>query len=399
MTVPTKFVSSVEEFRRIFYADRDIAGVCSPDYSTSEPQLSPPSSDSFLLCYENGDAGVSTDGITAFQRQVESSAEQRSTRVRLFIWDSTSDAFAEAKKQLQKRRGFPLLAIVFRGAISDTFLDIPLGALTANEIPRVCAKLALYQRGNAPAHIRGEAPLQGRDEDELGSSPNPNSTVAWTLSVDVVRMMEMGKDLLRKDRAAYAEKIFLKSLKTLEALEGEVCRGEGEERRGASNTTVSTAEESSFPRDYTRSVAHCLAWAAIAQLVQGKEVLHNTFLERLTGGEKNIDGAFFPFTEEPLSDECRACVLWRLMLAAPSPWVAAECSERKLQGWLSANPTDCVRRAHLAITFFLRGEMERALTEAVKLRSLGDAFGRVALKEISHFLGSDHELVARLGKV
>ncbi|CCW66326.1 unnamed protein product [Phytomonas sp. Hart1] len=386
MSVPVSFVCSVDDFRRIFYVDEGASGIQQFDDSPGKLQHSPPS-DSLLLFYESGDAGVSADGISAFQQQVESSAMQHGAEVRLFLWYSTNNAFIDAKEQLFKRKGFPLLVIVFRRIIADSFRDLPLDVLTKDTISRICERLALYQGSKVTAHIhcKNSFPfLQGEnDVNAFQSFHNHSNIETQTLSVDVVQIIEMGKNLLCKDRADYAEKCFVKALKILDALKVEVCKGE----------RTNEGEADFIPHDYTRSVAYCIAWAAIAQLVQGKEVLHNAFIERLTGGRNkssNVceEGPFFTFTEEPLSDECRACALHRLLIAAPLPWIAATCSERKLQEILNTTPTDHARRAQLIITLFLRGDIERALTEAARLHSLRIDFGRVALKEISRFLGS-----------
>ncbi|EPY38902.1 hypothetical protein AGDE_05027 [Angomonas deanei] len=188
-------------------------------------------------------------------------------------------------------------------------------------------------------------------------------------------MVGMGKKLMAEGQSMYAEKFFAKAITTLDTVKQEM------------DGLVSEGEK----EDYVGSVAMCLSWAAIAQLVQGGSPRECPYLKRLA------EPQFIPFTTEPMSEASRAVTIQQLMLAAPKTWTGETCSRTKLSALLEKNPQDHDSRSMLVITLFLSGDLERCLTEALKLQVLGVDFGRVAVKKVSAFLGEDHTLVQQLG--
>ncbi|KPI84041.1 hypothetical protein ABL78_6906 [Leptomonas seymouri] len=359
--VPVSVVSSVSEFQAVFRSCPNTSQACDR-------------SDAFLLCYEQPADKVSSDGLFSFQKSVEEAARLHGTRLRLFLWDCSSPAFASAKSQLEKQPGYPLLLVVFRGSIADTIRGVPLGEMAATEVPRLCSRLASFQSSTKPARVADGPPhtaAVGNDEVHGSGQPHP---APQHLFVDVAKMVGMGKKLMAERRPFYAEKFFVKALQTLDSVADDV------DRLVAARV------------DYDGSVALCLAWAGLAQLVQGKHTIENPYLSRLKSSEN-----LRVFREEPLSDASRAVVTWELVQAAPWTWSEAECSEKKLRGVLQVNPQDTAARSLLVVTLFLSGDLERAMTEALKLHVCGESYGRVALQQMSLFLGNDHALVRQLG--
>ncbi|CAJ1988840.1 hypothetical protein conserved [Leishmania donovani] len=329
--------------------------------------------DAFVLCYEHPGDGVTAEHLLQFKNSVTAAAQQYGARLRLFVWDCTSPSFAAARVQLGKRHGHPLLLVVVKGAVADTLRDMPLTEMSATEVPRVCSRLASFQSSAKPARVSTIVTATSTAESSGAASP-PQEEAEQHLSVDVAKMVGMGKRLMAERQPFYAEKFFVKALRTLDAVAADVDR------------LVASRE------DYDHSVALCLAWAGLAQLVQGKQTVENAYLERL-----EREAALQPFRDAPLNDANRALTTWRLMQGAPRPWSETRDSEAKLQAALSSNAHDTVARSLFVITLFLKGDLERAMTEALKLHVYGDAFGCVALKHMSRFLGKDHVLVERLG--
>lgn len=362
VAVPVTVVSSVAEFQSVF---------------TDIGRPADEQRDAFLLCYEQPADQVSADGLLRFQRSVEEAARVHRTRLRLFLWNCGSGAFAAAKAQLEKQPGHPLLLIVFRGAIADTIRGKSLAEMTATEVPQLCRRLSSFQTSVKPARVVDGPPTSSSHAAAPASSGDTGTAEAVAtqhLSLDVAKMVGMGKKLMAERKPFYAEKFFAKALQSLDAVAADVDR-------------LVTARE-----DYDGSVALCLAWAGLAQLVQGKHTVDNQYLRRLCETEK-----LRAFREEPRSDACRAVATLALMQAAPRTWNEVTCSEAKLRAALKASPHDAASRSLLVVTLFLSGDLERAMTEALKLHLCGEAYGRVALKQMCAFLGHDHALVRQLG--
>lgn len=395
MPVPFSVISSVAEFQAVFAPQR---ATTTSSSSSSPPPPPPPSSsssssssshhrqwprDSLILCYEVPSDGITAAGLQSFRDAVDAEAARHSTAIALHLWDCSSAAFKAAKEQLEKIPGAPLLLIMFDGAIADTVRDAALPAVAAERVPRICERLAAFQRTSRPAQVMPSTSTTTTTNGDDGTSAGGR-----VMRVDVARIMNLGQSLLTKGEAVYAEKAFVKAIAALQALEADVMAASAR-TASSSSSSVSTAVA-----DYEGSMAMALAWAALSQIVQGKVINNNPFLKTLTGGSGD---RFLAYTEEPLSDACRVVTTQQLMLAAPRAWTVETCSQKKLGEALRSNPSDHDSRAMLVITLFLAGDMERALTEAVKLRSLGIDYGRIALKKIAVFLGPDHTLVGQLG--
>ncbi|KAK7198741.1 hypothetical protein NESM_000838700 [Novymonas esmeraldas] len=349
--VVVRVVSSAEDFASVFVPHGAPGGAAEED--------------ALLLCYEHPGDGVTADALLDFQQAVTAAALQHGAGLRLFVWDCTSPSFAAARAQLDKSRGHPLLLIITRGAIADTVRGVPLVDVIATDVPRVCSRLASFQSSAKPARVVVS--------DAVGGAAAGAATER-RLSVDVAKVVGMGKGLMAQRQPLYAEKFFVKALSTLDAVAADV------------DLLVASRE------DYDGSVAMCLAWAGLARLVQGTGVVENAYLERLDGRPE-----LQCFCEEPLSDASRAMTTWHLMRGAPRTWSEAQDSETKLRAALSAAPDDTTSRSLLVVTLFLRGDLERAMTEALKLHVSGNAFGRLALTHMSAFLGPEHVLVRQLG--
>lgn len=197
------------------------------------------------------------------------------------------------------------------------------------------------------------------------------------LQIDVVKLLSMGKSLMAKGQAEYAEKFFVKALGVLDAVAHDA----------ALEALVSD-------RSYLLTSADCLAWVLMSQLVQGRSAEHNDAARRLEDSNRPL-GVLAPFP--PNGDVQRALSARRLFRFAPASWRAETCSVQKLSLLLQGDPADHKNRALLVITLFLSNDIEKCLTEALKLQVLGHEFGAIALDAVTDFLGSDHELVQRLG--
>lgn len=210
----------------------------------------------------------------------------------------------------------------------------------------------------------------------VDKTSNANSSGA--LQVDVAKMLAMGKNLMAKSQALYAEKFFLKALGVLDAV--------------AEDATLHEA----VARDvnFLLSLAECLAWVVMSQLVQGKHIEKSEAAERLEAEH----GLLAPLRPYPTNQDVqRALSLRTVFRYSPYPWNADTCSIKQLSAQLAAAPTDHKSRSLLVITLFLTNDLERCLTEALKLQVLGQDFGAIALDAVTQFLGPDHELVQRLG--
>jgi hypothetical protein len=211
------------------------------------------------------------------------------------------------------------------------------------------------------------------------SSLSPSQIVeGGALQVDVAKMLAMGKSLMAKGQAMYAEKFFLKALGVLDAV--------GED--------ALLQQKLSAEIDFLLSLADCLAWVLMAQLVQGKNIEQNPAADRLEAEH----GPLVAITPYPTNgDVQRALSARTLFRYAPAAWSPEACSVKILSALLTATPTDHKSRSLLVITLFLSNDVERCLTEALKLQVLGHDFGAIALSAVTAFLGADHELVQRLG--
>ncbi|EPY22952.1 hypothetical protein STCU_04526 [Strigomonas culicis] len=331
-----KTITSVDEFKAIFQAPVD----------------------GLLLCYETPTDAVNAVDLSAFESSVRQIATRENAKLHLYFWNCTSAQFGSAKRQLEKKAGELLVLIVYKGEVADALRARRLDDLLAEDLPRVCKRLASFQqtRGAAAVVATAAAPRM--------------------LQVDVAKLVGMGKKLMTEGQPLYAEKFFQKAVDALDALRPQV-------------ELTNTAAEAA---DYEGSVATCLAWVGLAQLVQGGSAQHNASLARLAAAPQ-----WEPYRREPLGDVSRVLTAQVLLAAAPRPWSSDTCSEAKLSAALQQEPGDHAARSLLVVTLFLRGDLERALTEAVKLNALHVPYGLVALRKLSAFLGESHVLVQRLG--
>ncbi|CUG55709.1 Hypothetical protein, putative [Bodo saltans] len=212
----------------------------------------------------------------------------------------------------------------------------------------------------------------------LAEKPKGDESEGGALQVDVAKMLAMGKSLMTKGQAVYAEKFFVKALGVLDAIGNDEL----------------LARTLSSDDNFLLSLADCLAWVLMSQLVQGKNIEHNAAADRLEAEHGPLVG----LTPYPTNgDVQRALSARKLFRFAPAAWSPELCSVKTLSALLAATPSDHKSRSLLVITLFLSNDVERCLTEALKLQVLGHDFGAIALSAVSDFLGADHELVQRLG--
>ncbi|KAH9600569.1 hypothetical protein LSM04_001147 [Trypanosoma melophagium] len=331
-------ICSVEDFRSVF---------------------TPNGSDRLLLCYETVGDNVKAEELSKFEDTVRAAAEAHGTKLELHFWECSSNAFAAAKQQLGKEQGTPLLAVVYRQTIADTFRK-PLSSMM-NEMIHLCERLSSYQRGGKVAVLSSSA----------SASFSPTSTPSTTaqdgearLMVDVSKLVGMGKRLMAEGKAEYAGKFFQRALDTLDAVLPH-CDGDN---------------------NVDGSIALCLAWVALAQMVQGRSA--EAHMQRL-------ETQYTDYCMEIGSDAARVRATYRLISAMPFTWRSDTCSERRLREILLGNPQSHNHRCALVVTLFLAGDLERCLTEAVKLRVLNVPFGTTAIAALGDFLGRDHPLMVQ----
>ena len=193
------------------------------------------------------------------------------------------------------------------------------------------------------------------------------------LHIDVAKMLHQGQELMRKSLHEYAEKFFLKALEVLDA-------------------AVGSDDQTALGEEYNGSIAQCLAWVMLSQMVQGRGLSDQSpYFRRLRSDPLR------QFAETYRSDPARALATRALMVSAPTTWRPELHSVSKLSSALRENPRNDVDRCMMLVTLFLSGDLERCLTEAMKLHLLGNDFGRVAMSAVTTFLGADDELIIRSG--
>lgn len=269
-------------------------------------------------------------------------------KVTAAAWDITE--FSDARQLLGMGDDITIY-VVYRSQIADRLESV---SNILSSLPAMMDRIEAVTSNNSVATVSGK----GSDQAPKG------------VSVDVAKMVQMGKDLMSKSQPLYAEKFFLKACSVLDAVKSDLGSDE----------------------DVNGSLAMCLAWALMAQLVQSKNAESNEIARRLeTSSELSC------FVHEPLSDACRAMTVRALCRYAPATWRSDTCSVSKLSEVLKGNPHDHTARSMLVITMFLSGDVERAVTEALKLHVLNVDFGRIALNAITSFLGENHSLVLQSG--
>jgi hypothetical protein len=254
---------------------------------------------------------------------------------------------------------------VGRGELLDKFLghDASLQAL-----PTLLPSFESYLHKRDPTRSSAES-----TPTAVGPSTALDHQSATTAPIDIAKMVAMGKDLLAKRQPVYAHKFFAKALGVLDA--------------------IPAADHDDNMRG---SVAVCLAWLIVTAVVLGRPGDAAALHARL----READYAFF--ARQPLSDAARGHAIAMMVEAAPFVWLETEASEVKLSEALKADPHDMAARAKLALTLFLRGDVERCLTEALKVHLVAkdDAlrgFASAIFEGCAAFLGKDHDLIRRLG--
>lgn len=254
-------------------------------------------------------------------------------------WDATADQFAEARRTLSFSRS-PTIYALHKGS----FLDKLEGEAD-------CEATVKSFAANFVGHLKKPAEAEGADDGKT--------------KIDVAKMVNMGKELMGKGQALYAEKFFAKARGVLDALEDD-------------------------DEDILGSIAMALAWETIAQCVQGKHSDAKKGAERLASNQL---AAF----NIPNSDVSRAVVTVALMENGPTQWNGKDHSNKALREQLKAEPKNQELRCMLAITLFLSGALEETITEALKLHVTKCDFGGFALDRLVEFLGDDNDLIVRSG--
>ncbi|ORC88003.1 uncharacterized protein TM35_000192470 [Trypanosoma theileri] len=340
-------IHSVDDFRSVFTPNR---------------------SDRLLLCYEAVGDNVKTEELSVFENTVRAAAEAHGTKLQLHFWECSSNAFTAAKQQLGKERGTPLLAVVYRETIADTFRQ-SLSSMM-DEMPRLCERLSSYQRGGKVAVLSSSSSSSLSPASTTNTTTTNSATAVESdarLMVDVSKLVGMGKRLMAEGKAEYAGKFFQRAVDALDAVLPH-CNGDN---------------------NVNGSLALCLAWTALAQIVQGRSA--EAYMQRL-------ETQYVDYCMEIGSDAARVRSTYRLISAMPFTWRSDTCSERRLREILVADPHSHNHRCALVVTLFLAGDIERCLTEAVKLRVLNIPFGTTAIAAVADFMGRDHPLLLQCSR-
>jgi hypothetical protein len=302
-----------------------------------------------LLVFSTNDEASTSAVREAMRAFLTSQVRAHAATVRLAEWDCSAPSMDAARASLDVVEPIELVALR-SGQVVDRLRG---EAAIQSTMPTMMERIGSFVQQKVS---RVEAVAGGQQQQKV--------------SVDVAKLLAMGQDLMRKAQAAYAEKFFLKAVGVLDAVQ----------------------KEAGDDEDVRASLALSIAWALLAQLAQAKEVHHNSLAKRLQQNEM-----FLPWRDEPLSDVSRAITAWNLMRMAPASWDPATCSVAKLTAVLQSDPQKHHQRAQLVVTYFLSGDLERCLTEALKLHVLQQDFGRYALTEVQAFIGKEHALNQMLG--
>lgn len=224
------------------------------------------------------------------------------------------------------------------------------------------------------------------------------------LTIDINKMINMGKELLGKRSPQYAEKFFSRAVDTLEALMAESIRNLAGSDGGQRPSSAAIAK---LQPELVASLADALAWRVLARFVCNSKDAPTTDGVQADGARiLALLGAAHPeasaLARQHTGIVLRAEALVRMSQAQQTSgsdgvsWIESECADAKLRKKLEQDPKDSGVRSLLVITLFLSGDMERCLTEAIKLATLNVPFGAVAVSAVTHFLGPNHELVKKL---
>lgn len=298
-----------------------------------------------LLCYDAAAEKGASSQFDALCDRVSSQLSSSANMLSCFLWDCGNRQSEGLSAGLGKREGQPLLAVIHKGVVADVFhccrdRDHPL-LVSEEEVQNLSTRLM------AVVDARGVAGVPGSSINKGGEKQ---------LTVNISAMLELGKRNLqsKEDRVGYARKAFAKAVSILDAVEPEV--------RQQSHSAAQL-------QDFYGSLATSLGWWAMADMIDGVAVKDCTAWQRLCHSP-----VLQLWCAEPRSDVLRAITLGKLIGAAGPAlqWKGQSkaCSQTALRAYLQEHPCDVVSRQRLVVTLFLAGDLERCVTEVLKLRSL-----------------------------
>ena len=337
--------------------------------------------------------------------------------VPLVQWDCTPIAGGgEGEAQIASIRTsmgvsiLPCLLALDNGELCDKLqgtADMEDGQKIANFISRF--KEYCVARKERPVVKKGVVAMP--KQQKAGTTAAPQSAPSSTnMTVDVDKMVKMGRDMIAKREPLYAEKFFLKALGVLD-----VAASEG----GAKEVD----------ENMEGSIAMTLAWVVIAQMLQSRPVATSTLpapkttannceacdrLERdfekwitpasqcslavaLREMFRYIPCAFDPkATPATLMEKIKAfqlLVVERSMAKVQQKGSEEDAPEATTNGTVLTDEEQKAlleTRCQLVIIFLLSLDVERAVTEAVKINASGNEFGSIAIKAIKRtYLGDE----------
>lgn len=341
-----KELASLRDFQSIFAASPSFASGMANNKSAVQ----------LLLCMDDTDDVSKQDCSALLSAVLDKLGDCRDRLSSFGLWNCTR--YPDARATLGKEDRQPLLLVIHKGRVAD-LLPVscpPTPLLVENGVlSRFCERLC------------GGQELFAVIDNERQS-------------VNVAHLIDLGCRTMQQGKAMYAHKIFVKAVALLDAVHSDAL----------ANSTMDAL------CDYYSSLSLSLAWSGMSEMVMGRGVHQNVWLDRL-----RATPVLRASLEVPLSDALRAVTLQALLqsLGEEGAWRGDEpsCSQKHLVAHLHQEPADALSRRKLLVTIFLSGDLERSLTEALKLVSVSDAYGVEALRYIKAFCGPGHPLVEALG--
>ena len=244
------------------------------------------------------------------------------------------------------------------------------------------------------------------------SAGNTEQKEIKRLKIDAKSILEQGISLMTGKKGSgsqpfYAAKFFKKAYDVLEAVLDEAECNE-------SSIMRSTDVFEKYDPNLCGSAALCLGWLIIAHGVQGptsdtKDDKSSARREAIMAAAKlRQDPRYIFFAGVPMSIPARALVVDTILMEGfqgyyflpkdgSKSWSADKYSLKNLEIELKKDPKDQFCRRALILTLFLAGDLERCLTECIKVsKILQDPFGVKARAAIAQFMGSSHPLLEQL---
>jgi thioredoxin-like negative regulator of GroEL len=216
--------------------------------------------------------------------------------------------------------------------------------------------------------------LIGSDSSR-NSTRNTSATTEGKLSsaVDVGKMLDAGRNALKKGQCAYAEKIFLKALGVLEAIQAD-----------KSAMEILTDNETNR---VLQSSATCLAGLANCAVVKSEMDSAQLYIHKI-----QLNYGACVITSE--SEVAQAIALYEIVRLSGLQYPIGKTVDA-LRSFLRANPRSVIERAELGFLLFAEGSVQECLTECIKIAHLddcwGNGYGRQAIDQlICTYLGPDH---------